>query len=137
MEVLHEPQPKSLLVEVALKVEQESLDLQLGAAKRGPVADGQGRNEVALRSDDPTRIGAERRHELVRFRADVRGRKAELPADLRPGLDRPAHLELAAEKTVRRSDIAGRDQAADLRAVELVAVELEWRHDLDPMAVRA
>src|SRR2546421_2952502 len=114
VQVTDEPKREPLLIQIALEVEEEGLDLQLGAAERRAIPDGQRGDEVTLRRDDPTRVRSERRHQLVRLGADVRGRKAELPADLRAQLDRSTHLEFAPEQLVRRLHLTGGDQSPNL-----------------------
>src|SRR5438046_888809 len=122
MQVTDEPKPEPPLIQIALEVEEESFDLQLGAAERRAVAHGQRGDEVALRRDDASRVCSERRHQLVRFGAYVGGRKAELPADLGARLDRSTHLELTPEQPVRGVHLPGGHQSPNLRAVELAAV---------------
>src|SRR5438105_15935499 len=107
MQVTDEPKPEPVLIQIALEVEEEGFDLQLRAVVRRAVADRQRGDEVALGGDDPTRVRCERRHQLVRLRADVRGRDGELSADLRAGLDRSTYLELAPEPPARRLHLPG------------------------------
>src|SRR5438477_773542 len=88
MQVARKRELESLLVQVAFEIEQERLDSQLRAAEGGPVPNRKGGHELALREARAPGIRAQRRHQLVRLDADVRGGKAELPSDLRACLDR-------------------------------------------------
>src|SRR5438094_430414 len=98
-------------VEIAMEVEQEGLDPELRAAERRPVADRQGRDELPFGRERPSGVGPERRDELVGLDADVRGWKAQAPADPVPGLDRPGHRVAAAEESVAFLHVAGRHEA--------------------------
>src|SRR5258708_38648678 len=137
MQVLHESELEAFLIEVSLEIQEKGLHPQLRASESGPVADRQSSCEIALGAPYATRISAERRDQLVWFDSDVRGRKAELPADSLPRLDRARHRILPAEQPLRVVAFAGRDQAPHLRAVQVVTVELERWDDLDLMSVLA
>ena len=137
MQVAEEAELESLLIQVAFEVEQERLHTKLGAAKSRAVADRQRGDEVSLRRACATRVRAQRRDELVGLDADVRGGKAKPPSHPVPRLDRPGHRVLTPKESVRLLELTRRDQPPHLRAVQLAAVDLEWRHDLDRVAVAA
>src|SRR5206468_11799277 len=83
-----------------------------------------------------SRACAESRYELVRLDADVRGRKTQPPADAIACLDGTCHRVGATEEPVRHLDITGPDHPPDLGAVQVMAVDLERRDDLDIVPVR-
>src|SRR4029077_15462483 len=135
MKVADEPQLEAALVEAALEVEQERLDTQLGPAKRRAVSHRKGGHGIPCRGFGTARVCAKGRHELVRLDADVGRREAQSPADPIPGLDRPGHGVLTTEELVCLLDLACRDEAPDLGAVQLAAVDPVRRGDLDVVAV--
>src|SRR5205823_13732657 len=79
----------------------------------------------------------EGRHQLVRLDAYVGGWEAEPPSHSIAGLDRPRHRIWAAEQTICILHMAGHQQPAHLRAVQVAAVDLEWGHDDDVVAMSA
>ncbi len=74
---------------------------------------------------------------LFGLHPDVGGRKTKLPADPLPRFDGPRHRILPPQQAVRVVHISGGDEAAHLRAVQVVAIDLEWRNDLDLVSVLA
>src|SRR2546429_7697507 len=77
MQVFDELELDSLLIEVALVVEQECLDAQKSPSECRPVADGKGADEVLSCGAHAPGIGSERRDQLVRLDGDVGGGKAQ------------------------------------------------------------
>src|SRR5438874_3888813 len=77
VQVFDEPELDSLLIEVALEVEQECLHAQESPSECRPVADREGGDEVLLAGAHAPGIGAERRDQLVRLDGDVGGGKAQ------------------------------------------------------------
>src|SRR5258706_12119660 len=125
------------LVQITLEVEQKRFHSQLRAAERRAIADRKGRDEVSIRRARPACISAEGGYQLVGLDRDVGRREAQPPADPLPRLHRPRHRVFAPEQPVRMLDLAGRYEAAHLRAVKIVAVDRERRDDLNMMSVVA
>src|SRR6266513_1854538 len=136
VQVSHELQLQPLLVQIPFEVEQECLHPQLRAAECRPVPDRERGHELALGRHGSSCVCAESRYELVRLDAYVRGWKAQPPADAIACLDGTCHRVGATEEPVCRLDIARPDQPPDLGAVQVMAVDLERRDDLDNMPVR-
>src|SRR5438270_5388642 len=137
VQVANEAELEPLLIEVAFEVEQESLHAKLRASKGRAVADGERRYKISLGRASTSSVSAKRGDQLVGLDADVRSRKPEPPPDAVARLHRSRHGVFAAQQAIRVLHLAGRDETPDLRAVQLAAVDLEWRNDIDGVSVAA
>src|SRR5262249_38534102 len=122
-------------VEIAVEIEEMRFEQWLGAVDGRPDAEARDaghrmpRDAVHAHGED----AADRRHAPAE--ADVRGRIAELAAELRAAHDMATDRERAAEQPRRRCELAVREMRADRARADALAVERDVGKDADREAV--